>query len=407
MPKLTQTISPSLARRLFITKQRLAGPQPDPTPDNLLNVVRDLGCVQIDPISAVERTHRLVLFSRVGHYDRAHFDQLLWQERKLFEYWAHCASIVPTEDYPLHRPMMREYPWSDRTRAWIKQNQKLKNYVLREIRKRGPLPSRAFTEDGIHPEDWVSTGWTSGRNVSRMLDFLWIGGKIMVAGREGTQKLWDLSERVLPDWTPREKLSEREITRRAAQRAIRALGVCTPRHINWHFTRGRYPDLPKVLAELETEGKIQKVTVGDWKGQWYIHADDGPVLDELNTLPPKPRTTLLSPFDNLICDRARTRQMFDFDFTIEIYVPAAKRKWGYYVLPILHNEQLIGRIDPLMNRETGALTVNAVFAEPKAPRGAGEAVAGAIRNLATFLDAREIRYNPRRVPAFWKRALLA
>ncbi len=398
------SLSPSLARCLFLTKQRLAGPTPTPTPDALLNLVRDLGCVQIDPISAVERTHRLVLFSRVGYYDRAHLDQLLWRDRSLFEYWAHCASIVLTEDYPLHNPMMRDYPWSDRTRAWIKQNQKLKNYVLREIRKHGPLPSRALTEDGIHPEDWVSTGWTSGRNVSRMLDFLWIGGKIMVAGREGIQKLWDLSERVLPDWTPREKLSEREVTRRAAQRAIRALGVCTPRQINWHFTRGRYPDLPKVLAELVKEGRIREVAIADWKGQWYLHADDELLITQLQT-DWQPRTTLLSPFDNLICDRARTRQMFNFDFTIEIYVPAAKRKWGYYVLPILHNEQLIGRIDPVMNRETGTLTVNAVYAEADAPKNAGEAVAGAIRDLATFLGAGNIIYNRRRVPSFWKKSL--
>src|SRR6185436_9193777 len=174
-------ISPSLANRLFITKQRLAGPVPEPTPENILNIVRDLGCLQIDPISAVDRTHRLVLFSRLGHYDRTHLDRLLWQDRALFEYWAHCASIVLTEDYALHRPFMRDYPWSARTQAWVKQNQKLKNYVLREIRKHGPLPSRALAEDGQHPEAWVSTGWTSGRNVSRMLDFLWIGGQIMVA----------------------------------------------------------------------------------------------------------------------------------------------------------------------------------------------------------------------------------
>lgn len=401
-----QTLTPSLARRLFLAKQRLAGPRPDPTPQNILGLVRDLGCVQIDPISVVERTHRVVLFSRLGKYDLAHLDQLLWRDRSLFEYWAHCASIVPTDDYPLHRPMMRGYPWSDRTRAWVTQNQKLKNYILREIRKHGPLPSRALTEDGIHPDEWVSTGWTSGRNVSRMLDFLWIGGQIMVAGREGIQKLWDLSERVLPEWTPREKLSEREVTRRAAQRAIRALGVCTPRQINWHFTRGRYPDLPKVLAELETEGKVKRLEIGDWKGDWYIHTDDWSRMSELQT-DWQPRTTLLSPFDNLICDRARTRQMFNFDFTIEIYVPAAKRKWGYYVLPILHNEQLIGRIDPVMNRDTGTLTVNAVYAEPEAPRHAGESVAAAIRDLATFLGAGNLAYNRRRVPAFWKKSLIS
>jgi hypothetical protein len=401
------SFAPSLARRLFLAKQRLAGPLPTPTPENLLGLVRDLGCVQIDPISVVERTQRLVLFSRLGHYDLAHLDQLLWQDRALFEYWAHCASIVLTEDYPLYSPMMRGYPWSERTRMWVRQNQKLKNYILREIRKRGPLPSRALAEDGLHPKDWVSTGWTSGRNVSRMLDFLWIGGKLMVAGRDGIQKLWDLSERVLPDWTPREKLSEREVTRRAAQRALRALGVATPAHIKFHFTRGRYPELPNALAELVKEKRIREVEIGGWPGKWHMHADDEPLLDPLRIPDHESRTTLLSPFDNLICDRARTRLMFNFDFTIEIYVPAAKRKWGYYVLPILHGDQLIGRIDPAMNRETGTLTVNAVYAEPDAPRDAGKAVAGAIRDLAAFLRADEIRYNPRRAPSIWKRALLA
>lgn len=411
----TPTISPLLARRLALTRQRLVGPQPPTNPGGLLEVARDLGCLQLDPIGVVARSHQLVLFSRLGPYQPAHLDQLLWQERRLFEYWAHCASIVLTEDYPLYSPMMRAYPSGDsvyrqRAREWIARNQKLRRYILNRLRREGPLLSRDLEEDGLHPRAWVSTGWTSGRNISRMLDFLWIGGKIMVAGREGIQKKWDLAERVLPEWTPRDRLPEREVVRRAAQRSLRALGVATPRQIQYHFTRGRYPNLNRVLADLEAEGRIQRLEIRDdgstWPGEWYIHTDDCSLITDLES-DWSSRTTLLSPFDNLICDRARTRQLFNFDYTIEIYVPKHKRKYGYYVLPILHGDRLIGRVDPAMDRERGVLNVNAVYAEPSrsTPRNAGRAVGSAIDDLAAFLGAREIRYNRRCVPAVWKRAL--
>ncbi len=419
-PDSLPSITPTLARRLAITKQRLAGPRPAPGPQGLLEVARDLNCVQLDPISAVDRSHRLVWRSRLGNYETAHLDQVVWQERRLFEYWAHQASLVLTEDYPLHHLMMRRYPgrgsaWADHTRAWIRQNDRLRRYILSEIRRHGPLPSRLLEEDGLDPREWVSTGWTSGRNVSRMLDFLWLQGKIMVAGRAGGQKLWDLSERVLPAWTPRERLPEREITRRAAERSLRALGVATPQQISRHFLRNRYADLPRALAELEKQGRIVRVQVregasGPWRGEWYIHSADLPLLERLadGAWEAYARTTLLSPFDNLICDRARTEQLFDFKFTIEIYVPQSKRRYGYYVLPILHGDRLIGRLDPLMDRARGRLRVNAVYAEPGAPddRATGQAIRGAIEELAAFLGATAIDYDSRRLPAGWKRQLL-
>jgi uncharacterized protein len=415
------TITPALARRLAITKQRLAGPRPAPGAEGLLEVARDLGCVQLDPISAVDRSHRLVWRARVGSFEAAHLDQVVWQERHMFEYWAHCASLVLTEDFPLHHLMMREYPgqgsaWSIRTREWMKQNDKLRRHILGEIRRNGPVPSRALEEDGLDPKEWVSTGWTSGRNVSRMLDFLQMQGKIMVAGRTGGQKLWDLSERVLPPWTPRDRLSEREIVRRAAERSLRALGVATPQQISRHFLRGRYTDLPRVLAELEKQGRVQRVQIQDsagapWGGHWYIHADDLPRLEALTDAdwPNSARTTLLSPFDNLICDRPRTVQLFDFKFAIEIYMPQSKRHFGYYVLPILHGDRLIGRIDPLMDRAKGRLRINAVYAETAAPadRATGRAVAGAIDDLAGFLGATAIDYDAHRLPTAWKKELLA
>jgi len=416
-PAAIRTITPVLARRLAITRQRLAGPRPAPGPQGLLEVARDLGCVQLDPISAVDRSHRLVWRSRLGNYETAHLDQVVWQERRLFEYWAHCASLVLTEDYPLHHLMMRRYPgdsdWGQHTRAWMRQNDKLRRYLLAEIRRHGPVPSRQLEEDGLDPAQWVSTGWTSGRNVSRMLDFLQMQGKIMVAGRAGGQKLWDLSERVLPAWTPRERLPEREVVRRAAERALRALGVATPQHISRHFLRGRYTDLPRRLAELEKQGRLARVQIRDgagapWRGEWYVHSADLPLLDELAGGGWQPRTTLLSPFDNLICDRPRTEQLFDFKFTIEIYVPQSQRKYGYYVLPILHGDRLIGRIDPQMDRARRRLRINAVFAEPgPAAQADGLAVRAAIEELAAFLGATAIDYNARCLPAGWKKALLA
>jgi hypothetical protein len=402
-------ISPTTARRLAVTRQRLVPPTPAPTSANMLDVVRDIGCLQIDPISAVARSHLLVMFSRVGPYDVADLNKLIYEDRHLFEYWAHCASFVLTEDFPLFDALMREFPSRERTRTWLKDNDKLKRYVYNRIRKHGPLLSRDLEESGVHPKEWVSTGWTSGRNISRMLDLLWIGGKIMVSGRDGIQKQWDLTERVLPKWTPRQRLARHERERIAVLKSIRGLGVGTARHINFHFMRGDYPTLKQTLIDLESDRQIQRVEIKDgkwtWPGVWYLAADDLPLVERLASGEWSPRTTLLSPFDNLICDRARTELMWDFFFRIEIYVPKPKRRWGYYVLPILHGDQLVGRIDPEMDRENNILKVNAVYAESGAPK-IGKEVRGAIESLATFLGAKEINYNKRNLPTVWKRELL-
>jgi uncharacterized protein YcaQ len=408
-----RTITPTIARRLAITRQRLAGVQEPATPDGILGTIRDLSCVQIDPISAVARTQYLVLWSRLGRYDTEDFHRLLWHDRSLFEYWAHAASIVLTEDYPIHADMMRHYgtgesPWGQRAQKWIAENRALYHHILTEIEQNGPLPSQSFTDST--EADWHSTGWTSGRNVNQMLDYLWSQGKIMVSGRKGLQRLWDLSERHLPEWTPREELNREEVTYRAVQKALRALGVGTAKHIKVHFTRHRYYDLPAVLKKLEAEGRILRVKVSEdgttWPGVWYMHTDDLPLLDSLEAGEWQPRTTLLSPFDNLICDRDRTELMFDFSFRIEIYVPKAKRQYGYYVLSILDGDQLIGRIDPKMDRKTGRLDIQAVYAEPGAAvnETTGRAVAGAITGLAAFVDAADIAYSGA-IPAGWQSVL--
>jgi uncharacterized protein len=410
VPPALRTVDPASVRRLFVWRQRLAGPRPDASAAGVMAVAADLGYVQLDPISVVARSHLLVLWSRLGGYDRHELERLLWRERCLFEYWSHGASIVPTEDYPLHHLLMRRYPsarsaYNRRVRAWLADNQALRRSVLRRLRADGPLPARALQDRSA--VGWHSGGWTSGRNVERMLDVLWTQGRIMVAGRAGQQRLWDLADRWLPDWTPTGRLTEREIVRRAAQRSLRALGAATLRDVDRHFTQGRYPGLTAVLSGLERAGRVERVRVAadgaEWPGPWYVHADDLPLLERLQAGEWQPRTTLLSPFDNLIIGRERTERLFGFRFRMEIYVPKAARQYGYYVLPVLHGDRLVGRVDPAMDRQRGRLLVHAVHAEPDAPTAAGPALAVALHELAHFLgaDQVELRQPP---PPVWRHA---
>ena len=209
-------------------------------------------------------------------------------------------------------------------------------------------------------ESWRSSGWTNERNVDRMLGFLWASGAIMVAGREGIQKLWDLTERVLSPDAPRERLSDLEVTRRAVDRSLHGLGVGTPQQIKNHFTRDRYPELQRVLVEFERTGRIERVIVEHdgatrSSGTWYVHRDDLPLLERIERGRWEPRTTMLSPFDNLIADRARSELLFDLPYRMEIYVPKAKRRYGYYAMPVLDGDRFVALVDPAMDRANGTV----------------------------------------------------
>ena len=406
-------ISPPVARRVAIASQYLAGRRPNPNAQGIMEVINRLGCLQLDPINIVARSHLLVLWSRLGAYDPALLDTLLWQERRLFEYWAHAASIVLTEDYPIYQVVMRSpikesSLWDQRVRAWMEQNDTLRVSILNALRERGPLRSRDFEDTAVAA--WQSTGWTQGRNVSRMLDFLWLQGQILVARRVNGEKWWDLAERCLPDWISCEPLPEREVVRLATQKSLRALGVATERDIAQHFTRYRYPGLSDVLTELEAARQIVRVRIHEpgceLPGTWFIHTDLLPMLEQVASTVSEPHTTLLSPFDNLICDRNRTERLFGFTYQSEIYSPKSKRRFGYYVMPILYGDRLIGRIDPAMDRRHGKLVINAVHTEPDIPITGvtGQGVASAIEELAYFLGAKTITYGDK-MPQGWKQLL--
>jgi uncharacterized protein YcaQ len=399
---------------MAVAKQHLSGLPPVVTgPETVLDVVRDLGCLQLDPISVLDRSPLLVLWSRLGSFDRGLLDRLLWHDRSLFEYWAHAASIVLTEDYPIHHLLMRRYPrqrysHGRRTAEWLQHNQVLRRHVLSRLRRDGPV--RMSEIEDLSERPWKSGGWTTERNVARMMDVLWTQGRAMVSRREGLIKWWDLAERCLPDWTPRDRLSERQIVTRAAQKSLRALGIARKRDIERHFTSGRYRGLPEVLAHLLSKGTIEEVRIrdhgADVPGPWYVHVDDLPLLEEIRSGRWEPRTTFLSPFDNLIIDRDRTELLFGFQYRMEIYVPKANRRYGYYVLPILAGDRFVGRLDAAADRVGKRLVVHFVHAEPGVPATAetGRAVAETLTDLATFVGASSITY-PREVPRGWKRAL--
>ena len=321
-------VSPEDARRIAVRAQVLDG-----SAKSLLDTVRRLGFLQIDPISSVAPPQYLVPWSRLGPYEPAELDRLLWREKKLFEWGAY---IWPIEDLPIVQARMRrrrnKYTWERRGTEFLRQNARYKRYVLKELERRGPLLSRELDDDSVRT--WTSHGWYGNRNTSMMLDILHGRGIVAIVGRRGGQRLWDLAERWYPE---AEKISLRDAERLVAAKRFRAQGV--------------------------------RLTAAGWEAHPDVSVD--PVPD---------RVTLLSPFDRLIHDRDRAEALFDFHYRLEMYVPKAKREYGYYVLPILVGDRLVGRVEPLFDRKAGTLRVLGAW-------GDTARLDEALDSLATFLGA--------------------
>ena len=399
------------ARRLMVTKQHLAGnPPARSSADAILSVVRDCCYIQWDPIEAVAPSHIISFWSRLGNFRVSDLDKLLWGEKKLFLHWTPIASIVLTEDYPIYYSMMRRYPESlsdswgankRRARKFLAEHEELRKKILNELEKKGPLQLNQF-------QDYVRTkspdGWTPGSDISLMLFHLVMTGDIMVVGHSGLQNRYDLSEEFLPKSIDRKQLSEEEFEREAAQRALRALGIATPREIHLYFPRGCYLNLKKTLNGLEKDSIIQKVQVQGLGGkEQYIHKLDIPVLESLESDEWVPRMTLLAPFDNMLTLRERLKKLFGFEYVHENFLPANKRKFGTFVHPILWCDKLIGRLDLRMDKENERLNVVSVHAEHGAPGGReiSSKIAETMREFGDFLGAKEVVY-PARVPPAWR-----
>lgn len=402
------SISPDIARRLAVRAALLEGPRPSPDREGILQVIRGLERLQLDPTRAVERTHLLVLWSRLGPYDTQELDRLRFEDRRLFEY---AAFLLPTESYPeqafaMERFATREGAWERRVRDWMAENDALRRSILERLKAEGPLPSRLFVAPP-GTTDWKSSGWTGGRNVPQMFELMSRRGEILVAGREGGQRLWDLTERVVQRPAPRDVVTAEEFADRRVRGAVTRLGFADAREI-----RVRVPILPAAdvraaIDRLIADGTLQRVTLeADPEAETYMLAGDLPLIDSVAGTRWRPRTTLLSPFDPLVRDRERTERLFGFHFRLEMYVPKDQRKFGFFVLPILHGDRLVGRVDPKMDRRQRILHVRAVHVEPDAPvddPAVGRSVGDAIRELGTFLRAEEVRYES--IPEAWRAGL--
>jgi uncharacterized protein len=329
-------LSLAQARRVAVRAQLLDGCATD-----VLSTVRQLGFLQIDPISVVAPPQHLVLWSRLGPFDRSELDQLLWEEKKLFEW---NAFIWPIELLPFVRARMRErwghYKWQRWANEFLKEQPALRRYVLRELERRGPLLSRDLEHPAARADERY-VWWGTRAQLTWMLELLHRRGLIAVAGRRGGQRLWDLAERWYPET---ETVPLAEARRILAEKRFRALGV--------RLERGR------LVAHPE--------------------AADGPVGN---------RVTFLSPFDRLVHDRERAEALWGFRYRLEMYVPPAKREYGYYVLPILRGDRLIGRVEPVLDRKAGVLRVNNVWWQEGVRPISLERP---LRNLARFVGATRI-----------------
>jgi len=348
------------ARRLAVMAQLLDAPRPD----DPLEVIRHLGTLQIDLTRRVAPSPDLVLWSRLGRaYRPSDLDALL-DSGRVVELQGHYR---PVEDIALYRAEMAQ--WSQRAHElyvqWVATNDACRRDILEILRSDGPLPATALPDTCV--EDWRSTGWTNTKNVQRMLDFMEARGEVAVVSREGGARQWDLAERVWPDETvvPADEAEAERDRRRLA-----SLGIARPAG----------PQCPAESIDVGDAG--EEATIEVVRGAWRVDPD---LLSRLRSDGFHGRVALLSPIDRLIFDRRRMVEIFGFDYRLEMYIPAAKRKWGYYALPILDGDRLVGKVDSTADHDAGLLRVHAVHEDEPFSATRRDAVAREIRSLAGML----------------------
>jgi len=356
---------------------------------DVLEAVRRMGVLQIDSISVVARSPYLVLWSRLGSYEPRWLDELL-AEGRLFEGWSHAACFVPIEDYGLYRRFMLE--GGEKSRAWFSAHPGEVRRVLGRIRQGRPVRSAEFVRT-----DGKAGGWWEWKPEKRALEHLFAAGELMISRRDPNfHRVYDRRERVLeralPGWEDGLAPTSEEVRRTLALKAVRALGVAVARWVPDYF-RTPKRGVAGLLEGLADEGELLRARIEGWDEPAYVHPENAALAEEVVSGGLEPsRTTLLSPFDPVVWDRARALELFGFGYRIEVYTPAARRRYGYYSLPILHRGELVGRLDAKAHRKQGLFEVKALHLEPNTEaddRLVGE-LAGALRRCAAWHATPEV-----------------
>lgn len=388
---MKEKISRALARRIAIAAQGLAEPRPEGpiTRRHLAKTLDRLGLLQIDSVSAVVRAHYMPLFSRLGSYPMALLDDAAAPGRKrmLFEYWAHEASLLPLETWPLMRWRMERAAANDDQEIykglarWAERSRPLIDQIHRRVADDGPIAASEI--DGAKGKG----GWWGWSDEKHAFEWLFWAGKITTASRRGFQRLYDVPERVLPPEIlalpqPTPQDAHRDLLRHAA----RALGVATYGDLRDYY-RLSPGDVKGRIEELVEAGELLPVAVEGWKNQAYLFTGA--------RLPRKVEArALLAPFDPLVWERARAERLFDFRYRIEIYTPAEKRQYGYYVLPFLLGDTIAARVDLKADRPAGVLRMLAAYAEPGAPADTAAALAAELELMRGWLGLERIEVLP-------------
>lgn len=349
------------ARRIFLAKQGLSRPRGPLTKVGLLELITDLGFVQVDSISTVERAHHHILFARNPNYKREHLSKLIEKDGELFEHWTHDASIIPSVFFPYwkHRFARSRETLAARWRSWHENGfESYIDHVLDRVRTEGRLMARDFEAEKRPPG-----GWWNWHPEKTALEYHWRTGNFAIAGREGFQKVYDLAERVIPARYYAGEVSHEAFVDWACTSALERLGFATHGEIAafWGLLK---PDEARAWVAANAK-RLEPVliTPADGTRPRASHAFVGS-SDAFAALPaPPPRLRVLNPFDPLLRDRDRTERLFGFNYRIEVFVPAEKRVWGYYVFPLLEGDRLVGRIDMKADRKAGTLDVRRLWLE--------------------------------------------
>lgn len=326
--------------------------------DDLLTEILRMGVLQIDTIHVVARSPYLVLWSRLGNYPQHWLDDLL-AEKRIFEFWAHAACFLPIEDYPLFRWEMeaRRSRWDD-PETWLGQNAEFVRALMEHVRRNGPVKSADFKRP-----TGVKGTWWDWKIEKIALEQLFLLGEIMIAKRDKFQRIYDLAERVHPDLHLDGNIQKNEAYRILTSKTVKALGVALQEWIADYY---RLPKtgLVKILKELLDRGEIQSIKIEGFESSGYIHSDTAKLI-ETNGIPliDPLATKILSPFDPLVWDRSRLKSLFGVDYRLECYLPKPKRRFGYWLLPILHKNKIIGRMDAKANRQRKVFEIKSLYIE--------------------------------------------
>jgi uncharacterized protein len=344
------------ARRIAVRAQLLDVPRPT----DLVTVVQRLTLLQIDPTAAIAPSADLVGWSRLGSgYEPARLKQAVEEDRTLFEL---DALVRPMGDLGLYLSGAADRPSYERSRVWLRDNDRFRRDILDLLGSSGPLTSRDIPDTCGVP--WASTGWTNNRNVTQMLEFLMMRGEVAIAGRVGRERVWNLAERVYPADVVVPSVDEAERVKN--ERRLASLGIA----------RQKARAMPMEPVHVGEAG--EPAVVEGTKGEWRV--DPARLGEDFEG-----RTALLSPFDRLVHDRVRAQELFDFEYTLEMYKPAAKRRWGYFALPVLHEDRLVGKVDATADRKASVLRVHAIHEDVTFTRSMTKAVQSELDDLASWL----------------------